>query len=552
MKLPNRVLYNGDCNYLFASDYRRNPSVPGPYTTQVLDDHVDLLADSGVDTFVINPCGQIPWYPSKRLDHVLTGYRRGDAGYVRPHYPPTDEGFTEEQLQRALKDSTDMLDRYLDLQEQGVDWLAYMAGACRRRGVAPWASVRMNDAHGANNWAGSYFNCPPQKDPRLRLRGRPINPRQPLEKYLTVGNYACQEVRDYYFATIEELVEDYDFDGLELDWLRMPLCCNPPASADEIEMMTDWHRQIRELTRRQAMKNGRPYVLGVRVPARLGALRTHGLDVEAWARQGLVDYVAPSNFWQTTWDLPYDRLRARLGPEVTLYGVVEDAPNWMFARDGETGETSFRLLTFSPELMRGNAAGKLASGADGIEFFNFFCSAAKTSNDQWANGCYDAIQGIAELDLLRGRPKHYAIQTTFNYWSPPFFEHAGQLPACVETGGWRRFELAMCREPAEAGLELIVQLVIERSDAIPDLGVSLNGCWPSFQAEETDRLLFPTGKLTYLAPQYLGLNFRLPVEAIQDGINEVIVYDGDENRTPYPERKVTQTRIISVELTVKP
>jgi len=548
MTLPNRILYNGDCNYLFASDYRRDPSAPGPYTTQVLDDHVNLLADSGVDTYVINPCGQIPWYPSRRLDHVLTGYTRGDADFVRPQYPPTDETFTEEQLQGALKSCTVMLDRYLDLREQGVDWLAYMTGACRRRGVAPWASVRMNDAHGANNWEGSFFNCPPQKDPRLRLQGRPLNPRQPVEKYLTVGNYACREVRDYYFAVIEELVEDYDFDGLELDWLRMPLCCNPPASADDVEMMTDWHRQIRELTRRQARKNGRPYVLGVRVPARLGALRTHGLDVEAWARQGLVDYVAPSNFWQTTWDIPYDRLRARLGPDVTLYGVVEGAPNWMFAR-GENTPDSFRLLTLSAELMRGNAAGKLASGVDGIEFFNFFCSVVVHKNASKEGSRYDAIEGIADLDALRGQPKHYTIQTTFNYWSPAFFEHAGQLPTCVETGGWRRFELAMCREPA--GLELTVQIVVERSDAIPDLGVSLNGCWPSFAAEQTGRLLFPTGKLTHLAPEYLGLNYRLPIEAIQDGLNELVVYDGDENRTPYPERQVRQTRIISVELAVK-
>ncbi|MHB0936152.1 MAG: hypothetical protein ACYDCO_10920 [Armatimonadota bacterium] len=548
MKLPSRILYNGDCNYLFASDYRRNPGEPGPYTPQVLDDHVDLLADSGVDTCVMNPCGQIPWYPSKRLDHILTGYRRGDTSFVRDHYPPTSEDFTEEQLQRAMKTCTNMLDRYLDLQEQGVDWLAYVAGACRRRGVAPWLSVRMNDAHGANNWEGSFFNCPPQKDPRLRLEGRPMNPRQPGERYLTVCNYAKQEVRDYNFAVIEELVEEYDYEGLELDWLRMPLCCNPPASAEEIALMTEWHRQIRELTQRQAKKTGRPYPLGVRIPARLGALRTHGLDVVAWARQGLIDYVAPSNFWQTTWDLPYDRLRAQLGPDVTLYGVVEDAPNWMFAC-GENVPAGYRLLTLSAELMRGNAAGKLASGADGIEFFNFFCSAAVHKNASREGARYDAIDSIADLDALRGRPKQYAIQTTFNYWSPAFFEDAGQLPACVETGGWRRFELAMCREPE--GMALTVQIVIERSDAVPDLGVSLNGCWPSFTAEPTDRLLFPTGKLTHLPPQYLGLNYRLPVEAIQDGINEIVVYDGDENRTPYPDRLVRQTRIISVEAAVK-
>lgn len=56
----HRILYNGDCNYLFASDYRRPEDRHGPYTAQVLEDHVDLLADRGVDTFLINRTSSIP------------------------------------------------------------------------------------------------------------------------------------------------------------------------------------------------------------------------------------------------------------------------------------------------------------------------------------------------------------------------------------------------------------------------------------------------------------------------------------------------------------
>ena len=49
MKLPgNRILYTGDCTYLFM-DNIYNPA-GGPYTAKVFHDHVDLLADSGVGT----------------------------------------------------------------------------------------------------------------------------------------------------------------------------------------------------------------------------------------------------------------------------------------------------------------------------------------------------------------------------------------------------------------------------------------------------------------------------------------------------------------------
>ena len=64
---------------------------------------------------------------------------------------------------------------YLDLAEQGVDWLAETSKACRARGVSPWVSCRMNDMHGAANPTGSHFNCALFKQARFRLSGRPLD-----------------------------------------------------------------------------------------------------------------------------------------------------------------------------------------------------------------------------------------------------------------------------------------------------------------------------------------------------------------------------------------
>lgn len=545
----HRTLYNGDCNYLFAQDYRPADQREGPYNASALDTHVDLLADSGVDTYVINPNGQVPWYPSRALDHVLTGYTRGDRDYVSPNYPPVSDDFPAERRDQMIDIAIAMLDRLLDLQEAGVDWIAHLAQRARQRGVSPWASIRMNDAHGANSWETSFFNSPPQRDPRYRLKGIPLNPKNEPQRAFQVCDFSHQCVRDYYLTLARELIEDYDFDGIELDWIRYPACCDPTATQQQIDLMTQWTAEVRAIANARKKR----CFLGLRIPARLGALRTIGIDVVAMARQGILDFVTLSNFWQTTWDIDYHALRRQLGDDVAIYGGVEGAPNWMFARAPDSDKQYYRLLPTSDELIRGNAAGKLAAGADGIETFNWFCSdvtrpVLQTSRDHPAR--YEILAETKSLDAMRGKAKHYALSTTVNFWTPRYFESAGQIPALIETGGWKTFHLHMASEPGDAELTLRVQVIIDRTDAPPDLGVSLNGCWPSFDAAPTEELILPTGPYTHHVEQHMGLNYTLPLSAIRDGINELIVYHGSDEGFPFPDREVESVRIVAVELAV--
>ncbi|MDA0839048.1 MAG: hypothetical protein O3B01_25815 [Planctomycetota bacterium] len=556
--IAHKILFTGDCNYLFANDYRPPGERRAPYTARVLDDHAELLASSGVDTHLINPNGQVPWQPSKALPSVIDGYTRGDRDFVRPHYPPLGEDFFQEQLDAAIDANILMLDRLLDLAEAGIDWVAYLAEACRKQGVSPWASVRMNDGHGANNWEGSYFNCPPQRDPRLRLSATRMDPRLGSNPYARVCNFEHQEVRDYYFSLIRELVEDYNLDGIELDWTRMPACCEPPASEETIAVITAWHGQLRDLMRKRASSTGRPFYLGLRIPCRLGALRTIGLDVAEMARRDTIDFVSVSNTWQTTWDVPYDSLRASLGDEVALYGVIEDAPNWMFAKT-EQGHQGYRLLSTSAELIRGNAAGKLAMGADGIEFFNFFCSDSEGVHGSAAFGAadYTAIKRIDDLAFLRGKPKQYALSTSFNYWATSFFEYAEQLPVFIEPGGWKSFRISLCAEPLDAGLELEAQIVLARSgtgtssEPRPKLGVSLNGSWPTFDGKPSDQLLMPTGAYTHHLPEHEAWNYPLNLASLQDGWNEIVLYHNQDHYYPHPRCLEAPLHVIGVEMAVR-
>jgi hypothetical protein len=548
-RLPgHRVLFNGDCTFLFGDTFVADPK--GKYDKKTQAWFIDIMADSGVDTYLANPNGQVPWYPSKTLPSILTGYKRGDRDYVRGHFRANAP---KERVERAITDELRFLNRYLDLAEEGVDWLAEVSKACRRRQISPWISIRMNDMHGANNWEKSYFNCPPQRDVRFQLSGREPNPKDGINRMLKSLNFGKAEVRDYMMKQIREVVEDYDYEGLELDWLRCPFCIDGPASQADIDKITQWHADIRALTEKQAKKIGKRYPLGLRVPCRLGQLKTVGLDIKAMARAGIIDFVNFSNFWQTSWDVPYDQLRRELGDKVAIYGVIEDAPNWMPCRDSKTDKQSYRLLSASAELLRGNAAGKLVMGVDGIEAFNYFCTDELHHNPVASErqARYGDLGKLANLDKLRGLPKHYTLSTMDGAFMFRELEFAEQIPTVLEPDWKKNFRLTMCSEPADRNLELVIQIVVDKTEKMPDLGVSFNGTWPNYAAEETDRLLFPTGIYTHIGKEFRAFNFRGKVSDIQNGWNEVLLFNGSHAKKTPEERRENSVKVVSVELAVR-
>jgi hypothetical protein len=545
----NRVLFNGDCTFLFGDAFVTD--LKGHYTKETPRRFIDLLADSGVDTYLCNFCAQVPWYPSKRTPSILAGYRRGDREFVRSYFRP---GLPKERLEPAIDDLVVFLNRYLDLAEDGVNWIDEVSMTCRRRGIAPWLSVRMNDAHGANNWDTCYMNCALQRDPKYRLSGRQPNPKDGIKSFDQLMDFRHKEVRDYFQLMTREALEDHDFEGLELDWFRHPYCVEPPATQAQIDTMTQWHAEVRKLTEAKAKKLGKPVPFGLRVPIRLGQLKAIGLDVKAMVDAGLIDFVNFSNGWQTSWDVPYDELRQELGPRVAIYGVIEAAPNWMNARDPVSGNKGYRMQATSEEFLRGNVAGKLVMGVHGIETFNFFCSDEVGHNPLWNKGHtkYRAHREMRDLDKLRGQPKQYTLASANGAFAIPVYEYADQLPTSIEPDTKRPFRLSMCAEPADAKLELVVQVVVEKTDVVPEIGVSVNGCWPRFDGVESDRLVFPTSTYTHHVPENRAYDFRLPVSHIRDGWNEVLVYNGSHKKGTLMERRANTLSIVGLDLAVRP
>jgi hypothetical protein len=544
----HRNLFTGDsCVYFYNPELWQPEGLP--YSAKAIHRYVDLLADSGVDTFLSNPNAQVAWYPSKKLKTVIDGYQRGDRDFFRAHARATHVPASE--LDSFLDSMVQFHNLYLDLAEAGVDWLAETVKACRRRGIAPWVSVRMNDTHGVEDQA-SHFNCEVFVDPANRLSGRAADPLDPPHAHWVALNYARKPVRDFMFAHIREYLEDYGFEGMELDWLRDPHALEPGATEADCRIVTDWIRKVRRFIRERARVVGKPLPLGLRVPINLDYMRSRGVDVRAIVREGLVDFVNVSNFWQTSWDVDYDQLRRELGSGVVMYGVVEDAPNWipghapgLSAKPAAAGRAPYpnagvRYMSASPQMLWANAAGKLAMGVHGIEQFNFFCTDQTKIPGLRAD--YSALRGIHDLAALRDRPKHYCICSPSGRLSA-LWETPEQIPAVIESKHRREFRLAMCAEPSPRKLH--VQIAIEKTAQPTRLGLSFNGEWPVFASRQTREMLFPVGPYTQWTEEHIAYEFVLDSSLIHDGLNTVTVYNN--SKTP-----PSTVKVVSVELGVKP
>jgi hypothetical protein len=251
--------------------------------------------------------------------------------------------------------------RFYELTRLGIDdAFAILIPRCRERGVSPWISLRMNDHH--------YLDDPHSISPLLSE-----NPQLWLSGWRTRGgqgrfNYAKPEVREHYLKLVAEVLQRYDVDGLELDWMRT----TPHFNNDEIdngrEIMTDFMRAVRRKTQAAAEQRGHPVQLAVRMPPRPEFTHGVGLDAVTWARERLVDMIIPTDYWNGLPDVPVEDWRAQIGLDATQCRIV---PGVYYSYACTPGWEK-NVMAFNLTAMRGFTASHYDRGADGIYFFNWF------------------------------------------------------------------------------------------------------------------------------------------------------------------------------------
>lgn len=354
----------------------------------------------------------------------------------------------------------------------------------REAGLPFFPRVRMNSHYDMDPDHPGYGRFRRER-PDLMI-GRPGEsiPEGTIEWGIKTGlDFTFQEVREHRLSIVEEVVERFDVDGVELDYMRHPAFFRPDEAYCSRYLMTDLVARARGMLDEAGESRGRKLVLAVRVPPTLYDSARIGLDVGEWIAGGLVDIVVVGGGF-----IPFETpirefTEAASGTGCLVYGCIEGT------------------VTADERSMRALAALWGEDGAAGVYLYNFF-TMPPAWNRRTARELTDPA-ALAGLDRRYEifRPRSYegggGHSTAFKYASP-----VSQLPIELapspDGGQWLGPKLTLRLGSNEgkavgaARLRLRLDRLIEQGER---LDFELNGKLLADSAEMSDgwrRKVIPT------------------------------------------------------------
>ena len=377
----------------------------------------------------------------EQMDHYATGQVSHvflNVNYMRTLYASeTWENFWEGNNPETTPEEW-IRNAWL-LHEQGLDPIAVWIARLRERGVSPWVSMRMNDCH---------FT---QSDPQYTLnssfwREHPEYWRAPKGRgyHDRCLNYRIPAVREYSMSLVRELVQRYDADGLELDWLREPFCFAPGEEEKGRVILTRFMNEVRELTERWSKKRGHAIELAAHVPAHSEAAFGWGIDAVRWAKEGLIDVLIPSPRWATAdFDIPIERWREMIGKAEKHVTFAAGMELRIAPYEGSAASRN------NIEFMRGFSATHLSRGADQIYLYNHFDGpegAAVTTTVDDPEEWRAILAEAGRLETVNGKPRRHIV--TYADIEPPGGMLPRPLPAALVAGAPLRFRIHTGPKPS--------------------------------------------------------------------------------------------------------
>lgn len=251
-----------------------------------------------------------------------------------------------------------------ELFKLGTDPLKITEKLCRKNNFEFFISLRCNDTHDmAHRPDKPHPFFPPYKIKHPEYLMGTYNNRPPHCNWSAV-DFSHQAVRDRWVAIAEELMTNYDLDGLELDFCRhmqyfKSVAWGGKASTAERAMMTECMRKIRAAAERIGRKRGKPILIAARLPDSVDYAKAAGLDVEEWMKEKLLDiYIGGFYFQLNPWQKSVDvckKYRVKFYPSLDESRISK--VSWSFHRT-------------MPMTYYAREAAAFQAGADGIYYFN--------------------------------------------------------------------------------------------------------------------------------------------------------------------------------------
>ncbi len=254
------------------------------------------------------------------------------------------------------------------LEKLGTDPLHLVAKACHEHGIACQFSLRMNDSHHIYKRADGSWYFPELRSGWFDKHKQALLPNGTLD-------YAHADVHAYRKRQIQEVIEKYNVDGIDLDFTRFKPWFRAGQEQASMGKMTELVRQLRAMTKKAGKS------LSARFEYDPSVCIASGLDVETMLKEAMFDHITLGVVGDHTPDAPADWwIRRAHAAGCKVYPGFEGQLHWLVAPgSGGTGTHPSRDGVHdgygppSIAYLRAVASVHYDSGADGISLFNFTC-----------------------------------------------------------------------------------------------------------------------------------------------------------------------------------
>lgn len=401
------------------------------FTPELVRSWVDQYAGTQVKELILNANSQRTSFASKVWDPIWKGY--DPKG-------PDDQPMLASTAAASRASVRKWIHSAWELDNLGIDPYSLWIERARQKKLSPWISMRMNDLHNVDDERSFMHSDFWRQHPEFRRM-----------QWRTSGDWRDRafdfehaEVRDYHFRLVEEYCERYDFDGLELDWMRFGFHFKPGRERAGAPHLDAFMARTRELLNKWEKKRRHKILLGARVPSRPQTAWAMGMDGAKWVNDGLLDMLVITPFWASIeTDMPVEQWRQLIGDRAILAAGLE-----LLLRPYHDYKIQYNTL----ETVRGAAASLLSRGADRVYLFNYMDS--QTAMPDLEN--YQALlHECGELQTLSGKARRHVI-TYSDTWAPGE-QQGSQLPRSFSRPGFAMFRLHAGPPMADAKLRLEIE-----------------------------------------------------------------------------------------------
>jgi hypothetical protein len=294
-----------------------------------------------------------------------------------------------------------------ELRRRGIDQFEVWLRRARHHGLEAALSIRMNDCHGLEghgDWWATRFKGADQehfqfhasefwkKHPEWRRASHRYE-----RSFESAFDFAHEEVRAHHLRLVAEVLQRYDMDVLELDWMRWLMFFAPGGEAAGRGILTAFVEQVNGLRHEAEKRWGHPIGLRHRVPAEPQACEALSFDVPAWVERGAAEQVILSSFGGcANFDYPISFWRRLLGKSVRLIALVETVASPYPGANA----TDYHFLW-------GAASAALERGADGVYLFNECYR--ETGTDAERRLLREMLDHVGNPEMVQRRARRYAV-----------------------------------------------------------------------------------------------------------------------------------------------